>query len=1207
VGVGLLLAALPWWLDLILPRLLSGYGISYSHYERVGYTRFALSGLTVRQATWNITLDRVETATPLLWCWQAWRRQSQPVVVGPWQLTLPAPATSGPSGDESGWVPLRRQLLDAGQILTRWLPELQAGAGRIILAQGRVELDSLSATEGELRVRNLRYQQWHGDAAWTLPVTGTDPMKLRLTLPDNGGSVELVSTAAHVQGTIRLWQQEATVTAEFAPTGWWPTTGLVRATDWNIPGDTLGLGARYARMRGHGSAEWKNARFTAELAVEGEPQPGQSPLPFHALLQASGDAAAVSLDRVEVMMPGLSAQLSEPVRVDRHGVIQPAQARFTVAADLAALPWGFDRGRVEGEAHVAGDFSAAAGVAFSLTGTDVARGELTLPRFAASAQLAWPLLQVQEATLIFSPEEHVTLHGGYDFRQEQIIAAEANGTLATARLRPWLTWPGEAGLITFSAAASGARQAPVHHGHATLDALRLAPLKPLALAAEWQGVGAELSAVKLSAQAGASTLLATGSLNSGAVKINSLQWTREAAELLRLSEPVVIARSLPLATGPIRLAGPLGHVQLQWTGSRLTDGAADLQGISSAWLADLLSVPGPAWTLQQLQTNWATTPTGQEFSLRTQAQIAEGLAGGSTLIVSVRHDEGGIRIEQLDLTNSAGVIVHATGRLPLNFHPAQTPLWSIQPNGVVSLELLAQPVGSLLDTLNRSTGLTWDSPRISAQVSGTWAKPSAALRLDVARVTRAPVGQLHADLLNLENVSAALQLSETGLVLEKFTGLLGGQPIRASGRLALPADGWPALVRDPLTVARDATELDLSLPETDLTAWARDWTTAYITKGRIQAEIHLRPGPASSGWVRLTQTNTRPIGPLGTIQDLSAELQLTDDTLVLSAAQGNIGGQPVRLSGRIVTPFSAAPQGELALTGTNIPLVRQKGLLVRADLELQLTANGRTPPHLGGRVLLRDSLLFADVRDMAGSGAPNAGRAPYFSVTEKNLRDWSLAVQVTGERFLRIRSPVFNGLASARFKFGGTLGDPRALGEAVVNEGYIVLPFVTFRVQQGRAELSLVHPFDPQLLVKSTARSMGYDLRMEVSGAASAPKVTFTSSPALDAKEALLLVLAGEAPRKEITSTNLDRVTRIGSYVGQRIFAAFNDDPSDTPVFNLTSGEKISRQGRQTYRLEYELNQRWSLLGEYDEFDEYNTDLKWKVPYLNSAPAHADK
>ena len=46
---------------------------------------------------------------------------------------------------------------------------------------------------------------------------------------------------------------------------------------------------------------------------------------------------------------------------------------------------------------------------------------------------------------------------------------------------------------------------------------------------------------------------------------------------------------------------------------------------------------------------------------------------------------------------------------------------------------------------------------------------------------------------------------------------------------------------------------------------------------------------------------------------------------------------------------------------------------------------------------------------------------------------------------------------------------------------------------------------------------------------------------------------------------------------------------------SVESGEKISRQGRETYDIEYKLTDRWSVTGEYNEYDEYNAGVKWRA------------
>ncbi len=157
------------------------------------------------------------------------------------------------------------------------------------------------------------------------------------------------------------------------------------------------------------------------------------------------------------------------------------------------------------------------------------------------------------------------------------------------------------------------------------------------------------------------------------------------------------------------------------------------------------------------------------------------------------------------------------------------------------------------------------------------------------------------------------------------------------------------------------------------------------------------------------------------------------------------------------------------------------------------------------------------------------------------------------------------------------------------------LPFATFVVQEGRVSLTPEQGAEPQVWLVGTVRRLNYDLRMEASGPASAPALVFSSSPPLESAQVLLLVMAGEAPHDEVSYSDRQRVARLGSYLGQSLLASFGGESEAGERLSLSSGENISRQGRETYGIEYRLSDRWSFVGEYDEFDEFNAGLKWRV------------
>ena len=45
----------------------------------------------------------------------------------------------------------------------------------------------------------------------------------------------------------------------------------------------------------------------------------------------------------------------------------------------------------------------------------------------------------------------------------------------------------------------------------------------------------------------------------------------------------------------------------------------------------------------------------------------------------------------------------------------------------------------------------------------------------------------------------------------------------------------------------------------------------------------------------------------------------------------------------------------------------------------------------------------------------------------------------------------------------------------------------------------------------------------------------------------------------------------------------------------IRSGEEVTLQGRPTYEVEYKLSKDWSIVGEYDRFNQYNAGLKWRI------------
>jgi translocation and assembly module TamB len=171
-----------------------------------------------------------------------------------------------------------------------------------------------------------------------------------------------------------------------------------------------------------------------------------------------------------------------------------------------------------------------------------------------------------------------------------------------------------------------------------------------------------------------------------------------------------------------------------------------------------------------------------------------------------------------------------------------------------------------------------------------------------------------------------------------------------------------------------------------------------------------------------------------------------------------------------------------------------------------------------------------------------------------------------------------------------------------VDQGQVRFPFATFKVAQGAVRLREEDPFRAVVSLNATSQRRDYQLRLEMTGELPAPNVTITSTPALAAADALLLVMTGQPPTGDTGSvaSSGQRLALLGAYLGRGLFQDLGFSGEDR--LEISAGERVSRLGRETYEFEYKLAERWGLVGEYDEFDAYNAGLKWRVFTTEGAP-----
>lgn len=1181
---------LPWWLGAALAWWGPGWGVRFGAYERVGYARFRLEAVEFERARVRVTIDHLEGDTPLLWLWRRATGDVGPVRAGAWTVTVKPVERPPPADRARGWVPLRERLQRIADRLVEWIPVAEVGPGRVDWGRGALTFASATWRERVLRSPELGYRDLR--AAVDVTTAAAAPWLVAVRADDLDAQVRVRSAGAELTGEIVWLEQRAPFSARFRPEGWLPETAGVVAEDWNLPAARVRLGAQYATVSGDARAEWREGRWRADVAGEGRPRDGSAAPPLRVKLQAHGDRSEAVVEALDVALPGATATLSAPVAVDRTGRLQTADSAFTFAVDLAELPWIDGRGALKGEGRIRPGAQGQLAIAFASEAEELSIGEASARHMRARGELIWPQLELTEIQLVGADGDTLRVSGAIDLRARTLRDGRARGRLARATLGAWAPpQPGFEG-VELDVRAAGPWREPAHEGRATATGVEVTRLKPLGVEVQWEGRGTAVDEFRLVARAGESTITAAGSADAQHVRFSELQLRQGPNERFALVRPAALRWRPEWQLEPLQLRGPGAAAELEVTGGEEHRVTAALRGISTEWLRDWVDLPRAEWTLDNLTVGarWQDGPA--VFAAEGLLTLRMGAGRAAQIATRMAGDAEGIEVESLRIGEGAADIVTATGQLPVVLRPEQRPVVRVDPQAPFALNAMTAPNPDLWEQLSDLLGVDIAEPEARARLSGTLQEPRGEARFRAQRIAPRP-DRFAGRWPRIEALDFHLIAEENGIRLDQFSVAVDDQQIRARGWLPFDAAQWRDFVREPLRFA-ERGEFQLEVPDADMAAVAAYFPTYVAPKGRAQIDVTLAGAEGLRGFVRLKDAMLRPLGPLGVVQEINAELRLEGRSVTVQEVTGRVGGQLVTLRGRAELPRAGPPQLDFSLRGENLPFVRRAGLLMRGDLDLALTTPEGGVPRLGGRVRLRDSLFLSDVRALIPSGTKSAEtRPPYFAIETPPLNRWRLDVRVEGERFMRLRTPVFNGTASARVRLAGTLGEPQAVGEAIIDEGVIRLPFASFTVRQGQVRLTTEQP-QPQLWVTAATRRYGYDLRLELTGTAATPNLTFSSSPPLEAEQVLLLVMTGQPPNNEIATTDRQRAARFGAFFGQSLLGSLTGDPDSVDRLTISSGENVSEQGRETYNIEYRLSDQWSLTGEYDEFDDYYGGIKWR-------------
>lgn len=1178
---------LPWWLGTALRPFARAQGATFARYETAGYARFRLEGVKLERPGLTFSAAHATLDTPLLWLLRRSRAHAE---ISDWSLRLiPADEPRSRPVQPAAPAAVHAQIRRGMDALRRWLPRVTTENGSIVRGDQTWRIPHATWNDGTLQVHGVVAP---GHEMSVSLREENDSFVATADLPSLTARANVTWTANALRG-VGTWQaQPFMFDARFDDPAWFPTHAEVRAENWDLPAAPLKLGPTYDRVRGHLRAQWTGNSFTADLRAHASPAAGKKAPPFELAAQATGDRREIVLRTFQMRAPFATATLSAPLTFSIAGRSAAQPAVLQIAADLRQQPWFDAAGKLTGEIRAVPRGGDSRGE-FSATVEAFRWGKLSAQSGRIRGRWQSPRVQLDEAVVTLDAGSRIVARGSVDWTARELHEARIDATLGPTWIAPLLRGSASFEQVVAALELDGPLVAPRHRGEVDATQLRASRLRPLQLHAQWTGEGRALSDFSASARAGESALQLSGALDAGRATVREFALQRGDQALLRSVAPAEISLAPHWKISGLRLEGPDQSLAVDAEWSDAPSFFVSAHNVASEWLAD--------W--------W----TGEVFPLRIAALTVRGsgrsgvLAADATIDASARIDgtwlhgrigataqAEGVRVSQLELADAHGLMAYASGRIPARVLWSRTPRVELDPDAPLELEASIAPDSPLWELVRRRTDLAIEGGAVVASISGSLEQPRGLVRIDATRIAR--VGTTESSPGEITALAATLRGQRDGVQLESLAAQVAGHPVRATGRLPMNDDAWRALLSTPREFDWRRSEVQLSAPHVELAALTRTFPSLPFTAGTLAAELQLAGGEVT-GRAELRGGASRPLPGLGRLLALEADLALAGRRIEVKTFSARLGGEPVELTGTAALGDRNRLDLDLRLQAKNVPLVRRPGLLVRTDLDLQAQTPERGPTRISGRVDLRDALVLADLAAILPGGPRGGSRPPpYFSIGAEPFSRWPLDVQIGGLRAVRVRTAVFNGVATPQFHLTGTLGDPRAIGQLSVDSGQVLFPFARFAVQQGTVRITAADPTQLQLAVNATAKRMGYELRLEAGGTTAAPTLAFSSNPPLESADILLLVTTGQPPKNESLAgtgpTNQQRLTRLGTFLGSGIFQNFGGTEDR---LELSSGEQISESGRETYRAEYRLTKKFSLTGEYDQYDDYNAGLSYRI------------
>lgn len=277
-------------------------------------------------------------------------------------------------------------------------------------------------------------------------------------------------------------------------------------------------------------------------------------------------------------------------------------------------------------------------------------------------------------------------------------------------------------------------------------------------------------------------------------------------------------------------------------------------------------------------------------------------------------------------------------------------------------------------------------------------------------------------------------------------------------------------------------------------------------------------GPDLSGTVRLADARFDDVVNGVTISKINGEIVGSGRSLLLQNIRGQtVNGGKVTLSGKVTVDPAAGMPADIGIAFDKATLVSSETARLVADGRLQASGPLMSRPKIAGRVTVRrldinlpDKLSGAakpiDVRHIGAAPGKKFGKAqPEAAAKAAKPFVADLDLTLSAPNGIFVRGMGIEAELGGDLSVKGTSAEPRSLGGFEFKRGR----FDGFgkRLDFSKGLISFNGSLDPELDFVAQTESEGIIAKVLISGPASAPKISFASTPTLPQDEVIARLL----------------------------------------------------------------------------------------------------